>query len=160
MANVLLFGDDRQSAIRQEIGLPLPDPVAHAEVDGARYVFAVLLDVPRFRALGTLEVTPFEELGLGPGDVITIEPGLYRPGFGGCRIEGVLVVTEGGYELFTDFRTSSPEPPRRPPPPVRARLAAARIPTRTCAPSVPGSDSVLTRNQAVRLRPACVASPG
>jgi Xaa-Pro aminopeptidase len=39
---------------------------------------------------------------LVPGDVITIEPGLYRPGFGGCRLEDV-VVTDDGYELLTDF---------------------------------------------------------
>ncbi|HEU0246390.1 MAG TPA: M24 family metallopeptidase [Gaiellaceae bacterium] len=36
------------------------------------------------------------------GDVITIEPGLYRQGFGGVRVEDLLHVTEDGYELLTD----------------------------------------------------------
>lgn len=36
------------------------------------------------------------------GDVITIEPGLYRHGFGGVRVEDLLYVTDDGYELLTD----------------------------------------------------------
>lgn len=36
------------------------------------------------------------------GDVITIEPGLYRHGFGGVRVEDLLHVTHDGYELLTD----------------------------------------------------------
>jgi Xaa-Pro aminopeptidase len=40
---------------------------------------------------------------LVPGDVITIEPGLYRQGFGGVRVEDLLLVTEGGCEVLTDF---------------------------------------------------------
>ncbi|MEX2611969.1 MAG: Xaa-Pro peptidase family protein [Gaiellaceae bacterium] len=39
---------------------------------------------------------------LVPGDVITIEPGLYRQGFGGVRVEDLLLVTEDGYERLTD----------------------------------------------------------
>jgi Xaa-Pro aminopeptidase len=34
------------------------------------------------------------------GDVITIEPGLYRPNFGGLRIEDMLVLRPGGSENF------------------------------------------------------------
>ena len=37
------------------------------------------------------------------GDVITIEPGLYRHGFAGVRVEDLLLVTDDGCEVLTDF---------------------------------------------------------
>jgi Xaa-Pro aminopeptidase len=37
------------------------------------------------------------------GDVITLEPGCYRQGYGGCRLEDLVVVTEDGCETLTDF---------------------------------------------------------
>jgi Xaa-Pro aminopeptidase len=37
------------------------------------------------------------------GDVVTLEPGLYRQGFGGCRLEDLVLVTEDGAENLTDF---------------------------------------------------------
>jgi Xaa-Pro aminopeptidase len=35
--------------------------------------------------------------------VITLEPGLYRHGFGGCRLEDIVLVTSDGAELITDY---------------------------------------------------------
>jgi Xaa-Pro aminopeptidase len=40
---------------------------------------------------------------LVPGDVITIEPGLYRAGYGGLRLEDLVLVTKDGYEVITDY---------------------------------------------------------
>ena len=37
------------------------------------------------------------------GDVITIEPGLYRNGYGGVRLEDLVLVTADGYENLTMF---------------------------------------------------------
>jgi Xaa-Pro aminopeptidase len=46
-------------------------------------------------------VRPHSETVLQPGMVITIEPGIYLPGWGGVRIEDDVLVTPDGYELLT-----------------------------------------------------------
>ena len=55
-----------------------------------------------------LEVHELPSLGrvghdLVSGDVITIEPGLYRSGYGGLRLEDLVLVTKDGYEVITDY---------------------------------------------------------
>jgi len=37
------------------------------------------------------------------GDVIAVEPGCYRPGFGGCRLESLVLVTTDGGRVLTHF---------------------------------------------------------
>ena len=37
------------------------------------------------------------------GDVITLEPGLYRHGFGGVRLEDLVLVTDDGCETLTEL---------------------------------------------------------
>ena len=63
---------------------------------------------------------PTSTAQLRAGDVVTVEPGLYRVGFGGFRIEDLVEVTEMGCHILTGTPKDSPCPPS---PPTISRTA-------------------------------------
>jgi Xaa-Pro aminopeptidase len=56
------------------------------------------LEVHEDPALGRTGADP-----LVAGDVVAVEPGCYRKGYGGVRIEDLLLITDDGAERLTDF---------------------------------------------------------
>jgi Xaa-Pro aminopeptidase len=76
----------------KEPGKPLVDGFFHGLGHG------VGLEVHEQPGMGLLSDKP-----LIAGDVVTVEPGCYRQGYGGVRLEDLILVTEDGREDLTDY---------------------------------------------------------
>lgn len=46
--------------------------------------------------------SPLSKETLAPGMVLTVEPGIYLPDFGGVRLEDDVLITRDGYEILSD----------------------------------------------------------
>jgi len=76
----------------KQAGEPLADGFFHGLGHG------VGLDVHEAPGMGRVS-----EKKLVAGDVVTVEPGLYRSGYGGVRLEDIVLVTDGGAEVLTQY---------------------------------------------------------
>ncbi len=76
----------------KEPGKPLSDGFFHGLGHG------VGLEVHEEPGLGRMEGPP-----LRAGDVVTVEPGCYRQGYGGVRLEDLVLVTADGAENLTAY---------------------------------------------------------
>jgi Xaa-Pro aminopeptidase len=81
-----------KTQLHKEEGESLVDGYFHATGHG------VGLEVHERPGVGRVESEPLVE-----GDVIALEPGLYRNGYGGVRLEDLVLVTADGCEVLTSY---------------------------------------------------------
>ena len=81
-----------KTQLHKEEGESLVDGYFHATGHG------VGLEVHEEPGVGRVESEP-----LVVGDVIALEPGLYRAGYGGVRLEDLVLVTADGAEILTHY---------------------------------------------------------
>ena len=93
------------AAVRPGVSCADVDAVARGVIDQAGYGKAFGHGLGHGIGLEIHEGPRFahdqDKVVLKPGMVVTIEPGIYLPGWGGVRIEDDVLVTRSGHELLT-----------------------------------------------------------
>jgi len=97
------------SAIRPGISSKAVDKIARHHIDESEFkdkfghglghgVGLSIHELPR--------ISPLKDIKLEKGMVFTVEPGIYIPGWGGVRLENMVVVREGGVEVLNELDVS------------------------------------------------------
>ncbi len=92
------------AAIRPGVAAAEVDRIARSRIEEAGYGYAFSHALGHGVGLEIHEspsISPLSQSVLTAGMVITIEPGIYLPGWGGVRIEDLLLIREDGVELLS-----------------------------------------------------------
>ncbi|MDR1378605.1 MAG: aminopeptidase P family protein [Synergistaceae bacterium] len=95
---------DAASVLRPGVSGKEVDAVARKVIDDAGYGKNFIHGLGHGLGLEVHEtprLSPFSKDVLKPGDVVTIEPGIYIEGWGGLRVEDDYLITETGAECLT-----------------------------------------------------------
>lgn len=105
---VLAAQEKAIAAIRPGITGKVVDDIARNHIDQTEFKGAFSHGLGHGTGLAVHEQPRLSPLGdnvLAPGMIVTVEPGIYLPGWGGVRIENQVVVREDGVEVLNSLGT-------------------------------------------------------
>ena len=103
---VRMANEEAQKAVRPGATGQMVDRVAREIIEDAGYGEYIIHRTGHGLGLEVHEppdMSPLNDKPIVPGNVFTIEPGIYLPGRGGVRIEDNIVATDGGGRSMSSF---------------------------------------------------------